>query len=125
MVKIREIDYPYETFLWVEMYHLGPDGYAAGLYGYDPDLGVMLPPWEDLPEPATGHLLFTPQLMPYNPYDDTWRQFDRWRWDEGLGDWVLNEQAAWDFYHEMLGNPYRMISRCRWCFPHGHRYLTI
>lgn len=113
MAKIREADDLTGPNWWVEMYHIGAPGYARGLYPYDFTAGGILPPWPPGFMPSSGHLLFVPSITPLDPSQDVFRRFD-----------ILNETWAWDFFYEMLGAPYRIISRCRWCFPE-HRYLTI
>lgn len=125
MVKIREYDDPYAMMWFVEMYHYGADSYHPGLYPASAETHLFLPPWDPNMVLTEGHALWTPTQMPYSIWSNTYRAFDEFRYDEGLVEWVSNEDAAWSFFYEMLGNPYRMISRCRYCFPAGHRYLTI
>jgi hypothetical protein len=107
------------------MYHIGEEGYAPGLFPYDPILGEMLPPWDPEYMPKSGHLIFIPSITPLSPESNTYRAFDFER-NTGEGETpVDNEDSAWGFFYRMLSDPYKMISRCRYCFPHGHRYLTM
>jgi hypothetical protein len=125
MVKIREVVEMSGPIWYVEMYHLGTDGYKRGLWPYDPVAGEMLPPWPPDFMPSEGHLLFVPSITPLSPETDTYRAFDYWR-NTGEGETpALNEDSAWAFFYRMLGAPWTIISRCRYCFPYGHRYLTI
>lgn len=125
MVKIRETE---DLLFWmfvVEMIHIGPDGYVPGLYGYDVETDKLRPPYQDLPVPEHGHVLLYPDTGGLYPEGNTVRFFG-----EGTGipeaeDWDQAEAEAWDFYWAVLADPYAMISRCRYCFPYGHRYLTI
>jgi hypothetical protein len=125
MVKIREMKDFFEVGWMVEAYHLGDLTYHPGLYPYDLDLMQMMPPWPPDFMPETGHLIFTPTISIGGPIWDILRRFDFERCtDEGETP-VSNLDTAWAFFYRMLGDPYKMVSRCRYCFPHGHRYLTI
>lgn len=117
MVKIREVtddEHFWYDYWLVGIIHYGPVGYVPGLY-----------PEGTETEGLHGHILMEPIVYWYTPLiRDATRFFDLNIWRDGVETDESNEQAAWDFYYEMLGDPYRIISRCGYCF-YKHRYLPI
>ena len=127
MVKIIEVTDPFPMGNWwvVFSWHIGAEGYDPNIYPCDINTGLLLPPWDPDYVPDHGHLLYTPYRCFWGDQIQTFRRFDEFLWVDGVESEISNEPAAWNFFYEMLGHPYRFISRCRYCFPHGHRYLVI
>lgn len=114
MVKIREQDFPMEPAWMVQMMHVGPDSPFPGLFPWDQWEWHIMPPWPPELRPIPGHWLMMPSLTPEPGPLGAIRYFD-----------LACEAQAWAFFYEMLGHPWRMISRCQYCYPGKHRYLTI